>query len=235
MRMTRKFAVESSQKMHLYRALNKYNRLPLKGQEKDRMWRVRSTLTKDRLGLLPLVPGMPVMITENTASTCKIVNGSEGILREIKYTEDEEGRRYAACAYVEVPGCCLSVPGLEPKLVPLFPMQKSFLYKLPGKPSFSISRTQLPLLPGWSFTDYIVQGASMDKVIIDLASATKLQDAYVMLLRAKSLKSVAILRWFPSQVIYSRLQEDARNKMDRLAMLDDQTREEYDKRHNLPT
>ncbi|EGO04613.1 hypothetical protein SERLA73DRAFT_45387, partial [Serpula lacrymans var. lacrymans S7.3] len=46
------------------------------------------------------------------------------------------------------------------------------------------------------FTDYKVQGRSLTKVIVDLATCRTLLSVYVMLSRAKSLASVAIIRWF---------------------------------------
>jgi len=36
-------------------------------------------------------------------------------------------------------------------------------------------------MPGWAFTDYKAQGASLQTAILDLASARNVQHAYVML------------------------------------------------------
>ncbi|KIK76901.1 hypothetical protein PAXRUDRAFT_168498, partial [Paxillus rubicundulus Ve08.2h10] len=66
-----------------------------------------------------------------------------------------------------------------------------------------ISRSQLLLIPGWSYTDYKAQGATLPKVVLDLASARGLQNAYVMLSRAPAACKVGILHWFSPQRISS--------------------------------
>ncbi|KAG2343818.1 hypothetical protein BDR05DRAFT_861713, partial [Suillus weaverae] len=60
---------------------------------------------------------------------------------------------------------------------------------------------QLPILPGWPFTDFKVQGNLLSPVIVDLAGARSLQSICVMLSRASSLHNVAILRWLSSKTL----------------------------------
>ncbi|KAJ3897489.1 hypothetical protein F5879DRAFT_769971, partial [Lentinula edodes] len=51
--------------------------------------------TNQRLGRIPLVIRMPVIITQNFDVHAGIVNGSQGILKSIRYKVDEQGHRHA--------------------------------------------------------------------------------------------------------------------------------------------
>ncbi|THU87490.1 hypothetical protein K435DRAFT_623865, partial [Dendrothele bispora CBS 962.96] len=54
------------------------------------------------LGKIPLVIGMPVVITNNFDVSGGIVNGTYGVLKKIRYTCDGQ-RRHATSCTVEVP------------------------------------------------------------------------------------------------------------------------------------
>jgi hypothetical protein len=221
-KMVSVFASDTNQEKQVYHSWDRYRKAPLEGMLQHRVWQVSSQITNDNLGNLPLVPGMHVAVTENAAMTAKVVNGSQGVLRDLKYEVDKHGNRYAVCAYVHIPSSHLQAPGLDYEVVPILPTRSYFSYKtfasdngdddsihdraqkkrqLKG-PSFSISRLQLPLLPAYAFTDYKIQGRSLTNVIIDLQGRCSLQSAYVMLSHATSLKGVAIMRWFDPSKIY---------------------------------
>ncbi len=51
-----------------------------------------SGTTSQRLGMLPLVIGMPVMITQNFDIENGVINGVTGILEKIRYRLDDDGR-----------------------------------------------------------------------------------------------------------------------------------------------
>ncbi|KAJ4464237.1 hypothetical protein C8J55DRAFT_405368, partial [Lentinula edodes] len=51
--------------------------------------------TNQRLGRIPLVIGMPVMITHNFDVQSGVVNGCHGILKSIRYRLDSQGRQHA--------------------------------------------------------------------------------------------------------------------------------------------
>jgi len=80
------------------------------------------------------------------------------------------------------------------------------------------TRKQLPLVPAYVYTDFKGQGRTLDKVMVDLATARG-QGVYVMLSRVKSLKGLVILRWFPPTKIYSRLPEELRDELAHLSSL----------------
>src|SRR6266446_91596 len=104
---------------------------------------------------------------------------------------DDSGRRYVSCTYVHIPNSGISAYGLPNDIIPIVPVLTTFHYKQRNGLQFNISRRQLPLLPAYAFTDYKVQGQSMDYAVIDLTHCYSLQSVYVMLSRVKSLKGVA--------------------------------------------
>ena len=93
----REYAYATGQELVEYCSKDRISMVELTGELKDRAWRIRSSLTKDALGRIPLVPGMKVMVTENVAIQNKLVNGAEGTVHSIKYETDEEGNRYLLC------------------------------------------------------------------------------------------------------------------------------------------
>ena len=166
-----------------------------------------------------MVPGMRVMVTENVAMMARVVNGSEGHLIKILWESDELGRRYAKCAYVRIEGSNVKIPGLDPNVVPIFPVKTYFKFQ-GNRGQYSIVRDQLPLVPAYSFTDYKCQGRTLDAAIVDLNDARSLQNVYVMLSRCRTLKNLAILQPFSFKKIYNHLSEEFRREFYRLEAMD---------------
>jgi len=195
---------------------------PSSDELRKKLWDIESNVHHDAFGRLQLFTGMKVMLTENLAFDNGVVNGSEGILIEIKY-EEVRGRRFATVAYVQIKGCNINAPGeSDPDVVPIFPSNSSVGCSHiihPGLTNMSFRRTQLPLVPTYAYTDYKSQGRTLERIIVDLASANG-QGAYVMLSRVKSLSGLVILRWFPPTKIYGRMSEDLRNELKRLSLLE---------------
>ncbi|KAF8833630.1 hypothetical protein BDN67DRAFT_865126, partial [Paxillus ammoniavirescens] len=100
------FAPTTGEVYHAYYACNKIVEKVLTGEEKECMARVWMRESKEALGKLPLLPRMPVMITENLAIGKRVVNRSEGILKQLVY-KDVDGKREAVCAYMEIENCTL--------------------------------------------------------------------------------------------------------------------------------
>ncbi|TFK86999.1 hypothetical protein K466DRAFT_451437, partial [Polyporus arcularius HHB13444] len=70
---------------------------------------MHSGQTAHRLGKIPLVLGMPVMISQNFDVDGGVVNGTIGSLKSIRYrTDRSSGRRY-------LKSCVVSIPGLDGK------------------------------------------------------------------------------------------------------------------------
>ena len=166
----KEYAQRTGKQLHYYLAVDKIKKNRLQGEQRLRVCQIRCKDGKEALGRLPLIVRMPVMITENLSMQNKIVNGSEGVVKKIIYRTSDEGRE-AVCVHVHIRSSPITLEGLTPGIVPIFPRSVSFDCKSQQGTRIKISRTQLPLLPTWAFTDYKVQGASLNTVIVDLASA----------------------------------------------------------------
>jgi ATP-dependent DNA helicase PIF1 len=217
---TSEYAQATGQELFNYCSKDRVSMVDLSGDLRDRAWRIRSSLTGDSLGRIPMVPGMKLMVTENIAIQNKLVNGAEGTLHSIKYDTDADGNRYLLAAYLHVPECGLVTPGLPVDVVPIMPVRSGFTYRRNKySPSFYISRLQVPLVPSYCYTDYKSQGCSLQCAIVDLTSARSLQGVYVMLSHVKSLEGLAILRWFEPNKVQRNLSEEIRNEFKRLTSL----------------
>jgi ATP-dependent exoDNAse (exonuclease V) alpha subunit len=151
--------------------------------------------------MLPLVVGMKVMITENIAISQKIVNGAIGVVEKIIYDTNNDGCRFEICCYLHINGCGLQAPGLDKDVVPIIQVTNHFIYCSSNGAEYNISRTQLPLIPAFAYTDYKSQGRGLTHAIADLSSCGSIQSIYVMLSRVKSLEGLGVLKWFPSNIL----------------------------------
>ena len=212
-------------KVRLYHSKDRISSHAVSITERDELWKLPSSATNDTLGRLPLFPGMKVMIQENLAFMNRVVNGSEGTVRNISY-EVIDGIRYAAVAYVHIPGAGRVHPDAEDDIVPIFPVSSTFAWMRrteAGIEHCSVSRSQLPLLPAYAYTDYKAQGRSLESAIVDPASASTLQGVYVMLSRLKNMNGLVILRPFPEAKINQRLSQELRDELRRLELLNEVT------------
>ncbi|EMD36314.1 hypothetical protein CERSUDRAFT_37586, partial [Gelatoporia subvermispora B] len=74
------------------------------------------------LGKIPMVIGMRILVTQNFDVDGGIVNGSMGVLKQIRYTTDSEGRRYALSCIVRLDDAdddCEVMQGMDPCEVPV--------------------------------------------------------------------------------------------------------------------
>ncbi|KAI0054498.1 hypothetical protein BV25DRAFT_1761897, partial [Artomyces pyxidatus] len=129
---------------------------------------VRSSLSNDLLGNLPCFVGMKVMVIENLAMAYGIVNGAEGIVTHIDMEITPDGSKIAKCVYIRIPDCGMELPGLPKDVVPVYPIRKTFTYKSPTGLKCNFSRSQIPIVPGYSYTDYKSQGRSLKRAIVDI-------------------------------------------------------------------
>ncbi|KAK7027673.1 PIF1-like helicase-domain-containing protein [Favolaschia claudopus] len=215
--------------VHDYYSRDSHKSKPLNEELKKRAWMIHSSLTKDSIGRLPLAVGMKVMVMENIALSVGVVNGAEGILKKIYYSVDERGRRYADCVNIELKRKQGEIE--TSSTVCLVPESVSFKYVSDTGQQFSISRVQLPLLPSYAYTDYKSQGRSLKKAILDLNGCFSLQSVYVMLSRATSLQSFAVLRPFKPTTMTNRLGEEFRAEFQRLEELDTATTKAWEQRN----
>lgn len=183
-----------------------------RGPLRDYLLGLHSGRTKHTMGRLPLLPGMPVIIGHNYDVHGGIVNGSEGILKSVRYRIDEEGRRRAT-------SCIVTVASASDDPLPHLPscdvvvLEEDIRFTVPHPETgaqWSFVRKQLPILPAFSFTDYKAQGKTLPNIIIDLQSCTRLSSAYVMVSRATSLSGLLILRPFDANKVRAHASQDFR-------------------------
>lgn len=146
--------------------------------------------------LLPLVPGMPVILTQNIAIELGLINGMSGIFRQLVYETDSVTTNNLSTAfsketpYVHRPTYALveisksklecNLEELESKLVPISIVEQTFRVDISDivprdkrsksnrKPMLSVKRRALPLVPAYSITTHKSQGQTLSKVVIDL-------------------------------------------------------------------
>ena len=148
-------------------------------------------------GLLPLVPGMPVILTQNIAIELGLINGMNGIFRQLVYEEDSISTDMASetfpnnTRYIRKPLYAIieivrskiacNFDQLQSDLVPIPLMEQTFridiadilpkdkkLKKTNQKSILSIKRRALPLVPAYSITTHKSQGQTLSNVVIDL-------------------------------------------------------------------
>jgi hypothetical protein len=116
----------------------------------DRLNRMDSGQTNQRLGKIPLVIGMPVMIDVPGG----IVNGCSGTLKSVRYRVDAKGRRHAISCVIEAPDTSPGmIKGLTDHHVIALEDTVSIEFKhYHSEHTRMIQRTQLPVLPAFAMT-----------------------------------------------------------------------------------
>lgn len=155
-------------------------------------------------GLLPLVPGMPVILTQNIAIELGLINGVNGIFRQLVYQESSVSTDVISeqfpnnTTYVHQPLYALveinkskvehSLEQLQPKLIPIPVMEQTFRVDISDiipkekrarstqKAILSVKRRALPLVPAYCLTTHKSQGQTLNKVVIDLKLPSETDD-----------------------------------------------------------
>lgn len=172
--------------------------------------------------LLPLVPGMPVIITQNIAIELGLINGMNGVFRQLVYQADSVSTDSLSktfpinTQYVHKPIYALieishskiecNLEQLQSKLVPIPVMEQTFRVdiadilpkdnkkqKANQKTMLSIKRRALPLVPAYSITTHKSQGQTLNKVIIDLKLPNETDDIAAVYVPLSRVKRLADL------------------------------------------
>ncbi|CAF5029535.1 unnamed protein product, partial [Rotaria sp. Silwood1] len=169
-----------------------------------KMLELSDSKTEHLPGLLPLVPGMPVILTQNIAIELGLINGVNGIFWQLVYQEDSvstdiiseefsKNARYVhrpLYALVEISKSKIecNLEQLQPKLIPIPVMEQTFRVdigdmlpkdkkpKSNRKTVLSIKRRALPLVPAYCITTHKSQGQTLNKVVIDLKLPNETDD-----------------------------------------------------------
>ena len=214
------FAERTNQTLHWYYSLDKCKGSVLSNEELlNHLQSVHSGKTKGRLGRLPLVLGMPVLLAQNFDVEDGIVNGSRGIVKRIRYRMDSEGKHFLTSVVVEVQGSNEeAMPHLKPYEVPVLSdsIDLTFQGSRNVHGNVTIKRTQVPIVPAFAMTAHRSQGQTLTEVIVDLQSCRGSESPYIMLSRVTSLEGLLILRPFSKTKICCNVSEDLRLENRRL-------------------
>lgn len=116
---------------------------------------------------------------------------------------------------------------LEAKEIPVFPIERSITVK-----GYSIRRKQVPICPGFSLTDYKVQGSTLKTAVLDLkddptargqTEHKKFCSMYVQLSRLQSLDRLYLLQAIDMKDLRFRPHEGLLAEMERLHQLEEET------------
>ena len=216
------FATKTNQEVHWYYAHDIHRGNPITDPDlQSHLETLNSGTTNQRLGKIPLVVGMPVMITQNYDVENGVVNGCIGVLKNIRYRKDANGKRYATSCIVQsdtLTGEPLSGLPQGHAVVLEDTVDMTFVHPHSSK-RCTIKRTQLPIIPAFAMTAHKAQGQTMNKVIIDLENVKGTETPYVMVSRVTNLDGLLILRKFSDKKIKCRLSEDLRAEFQRLEIL----------------
>ena len=198
----------------------------------------RRTRYQEGAGLMKeveLAIGMPVMVTSNIHTDLDLTNGARGevvgIILHDHFPHATTIRLQQPPQYVLVKFPRTRIPpleGLAPNVVPIKPITKSFKVKM-GSEFLNVSRTQLPLTAAYAFTDYRAQGQTIHPVIIDIGRPPSGEltpfNMYVALSRGISRQEIRLLRDFDDQLLKRHPSEYLRQEDERLAVLDEKTKD----------
>jgi len=216
------FAKQTGQELYWYYAEDKHHKKKIKDQQLiDHLIHLPSGQTGQRLGRIPLVLGMPILVSQNFDVEGGVVNGSKGTITQIRYHIDEENHRYLNSVVIHIPDSSDEKMGLlPPHHLPILPDSTDIVFEHPySNQKCHIQRTQVPILPAFAMTAHRAQGQTLERVIIDLQSCKGTEAPYVMASRAQTLNGLLILRPFEKKKICCRESEDARKEKERLKIL----------------
>lgn len=172
-------------------------------------------------GLLHLVPGMPVILTQNIAIELGFINGVNGIFQQLVYQADSVSTNTVSegfpdhTQYVYRPLYALieidkskiecDLEELQTKLVPIPLVEQTFRIdvadilpkdkkpKSNRKAILSIKRRALPLVPAYCITTHKSQGQTLSNVVIDLKLPNETDDIAAVYVPLSRVKRLADL------------------------------------------
>lgn len=224
-RCAARFAQDNERTLHWYYPVDKYKSQPVVDVNLIKHLRnLPSNITSQRLGMLPLALGMPVIVSQNFDVEGGVVNGSRGVVKSIRYYVDK-GERYLKSCVVTIPSASLEdMPNLPSQDMPILQDSVSLQFKHPHTGRMcTIRRSQVPIVPAFAMTAHRAQGQTISNVIVDLQSCHGTESPYVMISRVTSLDGLLILRPFDKDKITCRQSEESRRENSRLYILNLQT------------
>ena len=173
------------------------------------------------LAQLPLVLGMPVILTQNNAIELDLTNGMNGIFRQLVYqidyvsiniisevfpnnTQCAHRPLYALIETVKLKVEC-NLEQLQPKLIPIPVVEQTFRVDISDMSQkdkkvksnrqaiLSIKQRSLLLVPAYSIIAHKSQGQTLNKVVIDLKLPNETDDIAAVYVPLSRAKRLADL------------------------------------------
>jgi len=199
------------------------NKILLQNEAAHAAWNTPVKAASDLSGHLPLIPGMPVFLTQNLATELGLSNGSEGTLVSVTY-QLRNNKRYAISAQVDFNSYNQGSPE-HPHRIMLKPVTATFSFKLPNSTQlYHGTHYQIPIIPGFAYTAHNSQGRSLNAACIDLAGYPTIACAYVMLSHICSLDGLSILHPFSFEKISKHAPQEVCAEIKRLDNLYEKTK-----------
>ncbi|KAF8236479.1 hypothetical protein L208DRAFT_1251833, partial [Tricholoma matsutake] len=169
--------------------------------------------------------GMVVMVILNIVTEADLANSTRGEIVDIILDPREtvsnhnvrEGGRVLLCYPPSIvifrPMQCTfpKFPGLQEGLIPIFPTERNFLVQQWGGGKLKVTRRQLALTAGYSFTDYKAQEQTLEHVIVDLAKPPRGSitpfGAYIALSHSRGRETIRLLQDFDDTLLTTHLLE----------------------------
>ena len=218
---TRKWCKASGNQLFICSAEDTIGKRPLTLAEKYHV-ALRTTTHKSSRGNLlakvEIAKGMSVLVTTNIETDLDITNGARGEIVDIILHPDKPPvgqdpivnlKHMPAYVLIKLMRTRASrLDGLEYSVIPVELLTSTIEINVAGPDGIKHRRTvrhkQLPITPGYAFTDYRSQGQTIPYVIVDIASppsgALSLFNVYVALSRSSGRSTIRLLRDFDDKV-----------------------------------
>jgi hypothetical protein len=173
-------------------------------------------------GRLRLCKGLPVLIQYNIATNLCITCGQEARVVGWTLRRMQSGKLCLEVVYLELisPPRKVNIPNLPTNVVPVTRMEETVHARLSSDEYVFIARSQIPILPNFSMTDYSAQGKTREYNVIDLTLCRSFQAMYTCLSRAKTLGNTLVLRDFDAKKMSEPLDRGLRQEFRELNYLD---------------
>lgn len=202
--MTLAYAKHAGKPVYWHKCLDKHQgQLINRAELRNHLMDIHSSMTSQRLGKIPLVLGMPIIINQNFDVDTGIVNGCVGTLKSVHFIKGVNGEHHAI-------SCIVKTLSTSPDPLPHLASHESAILQDTVDISFvnpfsskkcQIKRTQLPITPGFTMTTHKAQGQTLQQVIVDLEGCTGTEAPYVILSRVTSLEGLLVLWPFAQKKI----------------------------------
>ena len=183
------------------------------------------------------------MVMLNVATDLDLANGTRGVIVDIVLDPREDQPCAGAVSRLHYPPALVlfkplnpptvTFPSLDNSLIPIFPCEKKFTIKDVDGKNKTITRRQLPVTPGFAYTDIRSQGQTMEYVVVDIGRTPNFSlspfNAYVALSWSRGRDTIRLLRDFDSKLFTNHPSDDLRAEDDRLMQLDAETRAQFEK------